>query len=1165
MNGISMKKLTTKLLKGGAILTSGTLISRLLGFVREILAAAFFGGGPLYDAFVIAFSVPALFRRILGEEMFERAFMPPFERLRSQGETGAAKRLLIRIFIILGIVLLILTALLFLFMPTLIHFLAPGLSTAETVESVRLAKQILPFLILISFSTLIGGVLLFSDRKLIYSTAPAVMNLFIILILLGFHRHFGITALVIAYLSGAAAFLLFQLPAFFKIMKSLNLKRGTERNENPLKHSLKQSSHVFFTALANKSVEIVDRIVASLVGSGAISSLWYSFRVVQLPFAVLSLAVSRSIAPELSRLRGSRNYRDFDNAIHLGLDANLFLLVPVTIFFMVFSREVITLFYFRGAFSLKAVDQTSLAFFYYALAVTPMGLIALLNRFFSAFENNRAPMRIAVFGAGLNIILDFVLYKTPLKQGGIALATAISQGIQVILLFIAIHRYPVRIRFKRILTTLGQLGFALLFFVPVLILGKFWMPENIRFIPLFLWLGSTAFIAFLLYAGIAYGFLRSRRTEKMKVVLTGGGTGGHVYPALSIYRILLEKNRIYQVRYWGIRGRAEETIVPRANIPLEFVPAAPIAGGSPLTMLRSAATIFRGTLTAMGKLLRFRPHLVVAAGGYVSAPVVFAAYILKPFLKLKIVIDEQNLVPGLLNKVASMMADVVLVNFRESAYFMWSNRCVFTGYPVRADYLKQEPDRAKLRKKLDIPEDAFLIVVSGGSMGARAINRCLADAMDRLAKIDNLFIVHSIGMGNTPAYRAVADTVAHMGASLGKDFNPDTLEARRKNGRVWYRGADFFHDIYRYQQAADLLICRAGAGSLAESMALGKPTILIPKRGLPGDHQELNAISIAEQGAMDVLFEEADPVSGMDRIPVPLFLEHLNRIIEDENYRNRLGETAERLFFRHAAERIYTAIDNIVSGKEIEGETQFVEPRFVRFQRTFDNLINFLDHHASKKGNLYVRFYNIKIHEYLASDVPLIVNKGIKLIGSLKRVDLYPFIYKNFTTFQGYQKRNALAALVKADQFQDPFRHLVEIGLKDSYFETRREAIALFNRFYTRMDLESIHKQILNLLKKQMESFEVKAEAIRAAVRILAQDDFLEKMEPVLFARNIRYREALLDAIRDGLVLKRFDNREKVRNFLKRMLITTSQFQPSFTVRQRFITTIKKLEETEND
>lgn len=123
----------------------------------------------------------------------------------------------------------------------------------------------------------------------------------------------------------------------------------------------------------------------------------------------------------------------------------------------------------------------------------------------------------------------------------------------------------------------------------------------------------------------------------------------------------------------------------------------------------------------------------------------------------------------------------------------------------------------------------------------------------------------------------------------------------------------------------------------------------------------------------------------------------------------------------------------------------------------------------------------------------------------------------------------------------------------------------MFNRFFNQLTDEGIHRQILKLLNKQIGSFEVKAEAIRAAVRILEQDAFLKQMEPILFARNIRHREALLDAIRDGLNLNRFDNKEIVRNFLKRMLITTSQFQPSFTVRQRFITTIKKLEETNHD
>jgi len=630
-----MTGLKRKILKSGTLITGGTMVSRMLGFVREILAAAYFGGGRLYDAFVVAFTIPALFRRVLGEEMFERAFMPPFERLRSSGQEGNARRFLFRLMVALSLILVVITVILFIFMDPLVGMLAPGMDPFTRQTAVILGRQILPFLVLISFSTFAGAILLFSDRNLLYSLAPAGMNVGIIVVLVLFHETLGITAMVLACVAGAAVFLLVQLPAVFQIIRKIRPVEADEAGSS-ISSSMREGRRIFLSAVANKGTEVVDKIVASLVGAGAISSLWYAFRVIHLPFAILGLAISRSIAPELSRLRGSRNYRDFGHVIHFGIDLNLFLLVPVTVFVLFFDQEIIALFYYRGAFTLEAVNRTSLAFLFYSLSLAPMGLVVLMGRIFSAFENNRAPMKAALAAAVLHVVLDFILYRTPLEQGGIALATAISQSVQALLLFWALRHYPIKIRPARLLASISQLAFALVIFILILVAAKWMMPVTVSFVPLLLGLGTTGALAFGLYGLVVYGFLRSRGGRKCRVVLTGGGTGGHVYPALAIYRTLLNRNMVSEVRYYGVKGRAEDEIVPRHNIPLVHIPSAPIAGGSRLRQISGAWTILKGTFVAMGRMIRYKPHLVVAAGGYVAAPVVFAAFLLKPFLKLKI-------------------------------------------------------------------------------------------------------------------------------------------------------------------------------------------------------------------------------------------------------------------------------------------------------------------------------------------------------------------------------------------------------------------------------------------------------------------------------------------------------------------------------------------------
>ena len=202
------------------------------------------------------------------------------------------------------------------------------------------------------------------------------------------------------------------------------------------------------------------------------------------------------------------------------------------------------------------------------------------------------------------------------------------------------------------------------------------------------------------------------------------------------------------------------------------------------------------------------------------------------------------------------------------------------------------------------------------------------------------------------------------------------------------------------------------------------------------------------------------------------------------------------------------------------------------------------------------------MEEYLRSSQPLVVNKGIKLVGALRRTDLYPFLYENFDGFIGYQKRNALAALAKAERYAAPFADMVARGLRDGYFEVRREAIHLFNRFAADMaDRTDLHRAILARLDRRFESFEVRAAALRAAVRILDQDAFQARVQPFLFDQNVRCREAVLDAVQDGLALGRLPDRGALRRFLRPMLITTSHFRPSFGIRERYLRTLRRLEE----
>lgn len=501
-----------RILLGGGLISAGTLLTRLLGLVRELLTAAFFGSGAMVDAFVVAFSVPGLFRRVLGEEMFERAFMPPFRRLREEGREAEARTFLLRILLLAFIALTSVCGVLYLLLPWLIHLLAPGMSPETSAEALSLARMVLPFLFLIGLSAFLGAVLQFSGRLLLFSMAPALTNLIIILSLILLHRRLSIRALVVGWLLGAAGALLIQLPAVLKILQAL--EGGVSKNVvPPVTPAVKEGGHILVASLVSKSVEVVDRVFASLVGTGAISALYFSFRLVHLPFSVLSLALSRSLAPEFSRLRGRNDGEGFASLVDFGIRVNLVVLAPVVIFLMFFSTEVVSLFYGRGAFGAESILRTSRAYFFYAPAILAMGLIALLNRVYASLEDNRLPLLAALAGALMNIALDALLWSTPLRQGGIALASSLGLSLQsLVMLFFLGRRTQSRPMRKMLVSGLKLL--PALIVLGLLLWGlKITVGEGSDFLGRLGRLGVSAIISGGIYAAMAR-LVWPRRSER---------------------------------------------------------------------------------------------------------------------------------------------------------------------------------------------------------------------------------------------------------------------------------------------------------------------------------------------------------------------------------------------------------------------------------------------------------------------------------------------------------------------------------------------------------------------------------------------------------------------------------------------------------------------------
>lgn len=644
--------------------------------------------------------------------------------------------------------------------------------------------------------------------------------------------------------------------------------------------------------------------------------------------------------------------------------------------------------------------------------------------------------------------------------------------------------------------------------------------------------------------------------KPLRVLLTGGGTGGHVYPTLAVYEILKQEFPVSQVLYVGSKGRAEEKIVPRFGIPLSFTPCAPLFGLRPWSLAASVFVNFVGTLKVLLTLLRFRPHVILAAGGYVSAPAVFASFLLRPFLRPLLVIDEQNVVPGLMNKLASLFAQAVLVSFRETAFFVWNNNCVFTGYPVRSEFLTGA-SREEARQALGIAGDRNVVTVFGGSMGARSINRLMAETLAGLGTAEApLTVFHSTGMSKG-AYEAWDDTLLRFTKAAGSgavvESSGEGKTFRLGGGRLVYHLLPYIHDMALHLQASDLVICRGGAGALSEVMALGRPAVVIPKRDLPGDHQELNAINLASAGGCEVVFERKT-ADGVDYIDAPEFREVFTRLLGDPARLQAMANRAREKFPAGCRGKIVDTLRSLLAGREVDAIQELVEPEYVRLQKQVDHLVAFLRNQPPE--SFYYRFYAIRMEEMLRSDQWARLNTGVKLCGGLRRFDKIPLLVSLFETGNGFMRRNILVALANMRLWDPAIADLVVRALQDGYYEVRVAALALASSCVDHTSANPvIVDRMRRLMRRRFERFEVRYWCIRTLPLFVPLDEYFRMTARYRFARNVRLREAILEGFQGALKMERIraDQIEDVRYFLNDFLITTSGFDPKFSIRHNYV------------
>lgn len=310
------------------------------------------------------------------------------------------------------------------------------------------------------------------------------------------------------------------------------------------------------------------------------------------------------------------------------------------------------------------------------------------------------------------------------------------------------------------------------------------------------------------------------------VVIAAGGTGGHVYPALAVAAELAGMSPGVPITFAGTSGGLESRVVPGAGYPFEAVRTAPWRRGRPWTIFSAAALAALGSMEARRMLARRRAGVVFSTGGYAAAPVLLAAFL----ARIPIVLHEPNARPGVVTRLFGRAAAQVTTGAEEAAQAFPPGRVRVTGVPVRRSVLAVPREEA--RRKLGLGE-GFTVLVLGGSQGASALNAALEGAI--------------------PALGEAGIPLALVWLCGKRDFERSSAAARA--ARLAVKVFAYLDDMGSALGAADLVVARAGAGTVAELLAAGLPSILVPYPYAAADHQARNASVLAGRGAARVMPE----------------------------------------------------------------------------------------------------------------------------------------------------------------------------------------------------------------------------------------------------------------------------------------------------------------------
>jgi putative peptidoglycan lipid II flippase len=462
-----------KIARAAGLMSIATLISRILGYVKDMILASYFGASAKSDVFFVAFRIPNLLRELFAEGSMSAAFVPVLTETQVKEGPAAANRLVRVVFIFLLAVVGLLCILGIIFAPAIVTVIAPGFvgDQVKFDDAVLLTRIMFPFLLFISLASLVMGALNTRGVFFVPALAPALLNVVTIIAVVFFASSFTnpIISVAIGIVSGGLVQMLFQVPDFWKQGYAFFRKNRDERggklgvreiwNHPGLRRIGILIAPVTMGMAVHQINTFVGTILASFLATGSITYLYFSMRLIQFPVGIFGVAMSMAILPALAEHAAKKEFATLKDDFSFALRLLFFITVPAMVGLIALRLPIVSALFGHGEYSPEAILCTADALMYYSLGIWAIVGSRVLTSTFYSMQDTKTPLRITVFSVAANIIFSLLLMG-PMLHNGLALANSIAAAIGFFLLFHFLRRKLYGVGTGRIVKSFAKTGMA---------------------------------------------------------------------------------------------------------------------------------------------------------------------------------------------------------------------------------------------------------------------------------------------------------------------------------------------------------------------------------------------------------------------------------------------------------------------------------------------------------------------------------------------------------------------------------------------------------------------------------------------------------------------------------------------------------------------------------